>query len=395
LLYTLFYLIVLLVNSFCMCAYFAVAMANGGPIGILTTLVATAIILPFFLPLSVLLHELGHVIAARAVKFEFQEFVVGWVRVTRTEKSWHVRLAALPRPYWGFVRAFPRSPRQVRIRMVAFVLGGPAMNILVGILFLIAGFIDHRLPMPVLFDFVREMRQSIPDVLTSMWTLIGILSLGFGAVNLLPALIKRGYPNDGYILRNWIRKDPEITRYLELLDRNQVMTSLMDAMRQGFRPREWEPNALDRFAAVSDGTSNDVAADLYSYYYLLDTGQIERAGKSLDMALAAHNRYPLEYRPNVTLEGAYFEAFFRHNLDRAREWLAESTGGNSEEHTRLRAQAAVLLQEGKINDAIVAVDQALTVTSKSNDPGGTKAEIDLLHAIRDECERRLATRASK
>jgi len=394
--YNLILIGVLFANSLCICTYFAIGMANGGLVGTLTVFVATAIVMP----IAILVHELGHLMAALAMGMRLERFVVGLLWFVRERDSWHVRLAAPPLPYWGYVLATPMTYSRLRFRMIVFTVCGPLASIVLGVLCVVAGCFDDSLPMPVLFNFLREVKDVLPSVLTSMWTIAGVYNLFIGFWSLLPMEVKTGYPQDGYLLRYWLLAGADLAPLQanvtpKSVERYEMITSLRNAMHNGKRPREWDQSALDRFAAFSDNTGWDVAADMCGYYHALDTGQLERAGTFLDLALASLMKYPADRRSNVTLEGAFFEAFVRHDLDRAKSWLDRSASGDVEEHTRLRAEAAVLLAEGRNVEAIDSVRKALAVAAHSVDRGGSLAEIDWLRAIEQECERRIRDAGSR
>jgi peptidase M50-like protein len=363
-------------------------MANGGLVGLLTLFVVTAIMSP----IAILVHELGHLVAALATGMRCERFVVGPIWLIHEKDSWRVRLAAPPLPYWGYVLATPMTDSRLRLRMIVFILCGPLASIALGVFCVVLACFDDSLPMPVLFDFLRETRNVLPSVLTSMLTIAGIYNLYIGFWCLLPTQAKPGYPMDGYLLRHWLLAGSSLTPWQEnvtpkSVERYNEILALSNAMHAGQRPREWDQKMLDRFAAFSDNTAWDVVADLYCYYHALDTGQLDRAGTFLDLALASLMKSPADYRSNVTVEGAFFEAFIRHDLARAKSWLDRSSSGDVEEHTRLRAVAAILLADGQNSEAIDTVQKALSAAAHSSDRGGSLAEIDWLHAIEQECER--------
>src|SRR5207253_10541989 len=65
----------------------------------------------------------------------------------------------------------------------------------------------------------------------------------------------------------------------------------------------------------------------------------------------------------------------------ARAWLIKSAGGQVEKQTRLRAEAAVLLAEGRCEEAAAVALQGLAAAPESADPGGAIAEAEWLENI--------------
>ncbi len=105
----------------------------------------------------------------------------------------------------------------------------------------------------------------------------------------------------------------------------------------------------------------------------------------LDQALLRWQDHPSLNMPSLALEGAYMAGSF--DAERARELLNRAGPAGVEMQTRLRAQAAVALAEGKCAEAIGLAEAALAVAPLSADPGGKLAEIDWLKELLAECRR--------
>src|SRR5262249_859111 len=61
-----------------------------------------------------------------------------------------------------------------------------------------------------------------------------------------------------------------------------LLRALAESLLDGARPRDWNPGLVERLLAIRAGSSADVAANLYGYYYALDVGQLDQAGGLLD-----------------------------------------------------------------------------------------------------------------
>ncbi len=81
--------------------------------------------------------------------------------------------------------------------------------------------------------------------------------------------------------------------------------------------------------------------------------------------LAGLNVLPPVARPGFALEAAYFEALYQHNAAAARIWLQQAKGGMVDSCTRLRVEAAVLLAEGKREEAIAKAQEGLIVAKNA------------------------------
>ena len=87
------------------------------------------------------------------------------------------------------------------------------------------------------------------------------------------------------------------------------------------------------------------------------------------------------------MEAAFFDGRHRRDATRAQHWLKKVERGQLEEQTHLRAEAAVLLAEGRCLAAAEKVEAALTALPQSTDPGGALAEEDWLNDLEAEVHR--------
>jgi len=219
--------------------------------------------------------------------------------------------------------------------------------------------------------------------LTSWLTLAALLN----AVLLFSALNpdERIMVTDGSQLIDWIwgGRDAE---------RTTLLVGIAASSRAGVRARDWDAALIERALAYDgDGRREDVLTHLFAYYQAVDRGEVERAGELLDYALKRVDQYPAEHRAALTLEGAYYEGFFRRDAAKARNWFERPGARKIKEQTRLRAEAAVLLAEGDFPAAVAKAEAGLAVVMNSEDAGGAISETDWLDAIVTECRRNLET----
>ena len=98
-----------------------------------------------------------------------------------------------------------------------------------------------------------------------------------------------------------------------------------------------------------------------AYYYHLDKGDAEAAGRNLDRALSLKHLYPAPWRAEVLLEAAYFTAIYRRDASTARDFLTEAKieGSFVSVAKRLRAEAATLFAEGQMPAAKARAEAGL------------------------------------
>lgn len=120
----------------------------------------------------------------------------------------------------------------------------------------------------------------------------------------------------------------------------------------GVRPRDWPSAQVLLRIALAQGGDDEHTGCLIAYYWALDTGDIPGAGAFLDRALATLPR-PAKPNPELALEAAYFEARYRANFAAARMWMNRSQGSRFDRVLRPRAETAILLGEGRYEEALV------------------------------------------
>jgi hypothetical protein len=161
-------------------------------------------------------------------------------------------------------------------------------------------------------------------------------------------------------------------------------------MGRGVRPRDWDPRWTDKLVGEADGSAVQGLADVVAYFHAEDCGRHEEAGRLLGRALEARGEVVYEWRRGVYVETAYYEGYHRGDAQEARHWLWRVLREGVEEHTWLRAEAAVLGAEGRAAEALALVERALDAVSRSKDKGGSIAERDWLERMRGHYLRQLA-----
>ena len=82
---------------------------------------------------AVVVHEMGHLVAALAFDFQVTQFVARPLNIVREGGQFRLRFV---QPFgWpqGWVRGFPINDRKLRARFALFVLGGPLASLAAGL----------------------------------------------------------------------------------------------------------------------------------------------------------------------------------------------------------------------------------------------------------------------
>jgi len=331
----------------------------------LPVLILGAVVL---LALTLAAHEAGHLLGGRLVGFRFILFIVGPLKIVREGNEVRVRLNKDVSLYGGLASAIPTDDKDLPRRMAVMIAGGPLTSLLMGGLSLGLGvWLNAHLP------------SSSPwSVLTAFAFIFGLLNLVIFIVTLIPGKTS-GFDTDGAQLIDVLRGGHRA-------ERRGLVTALSAVSTHGVRPRAWNAEQVERLLALREGRPDDVLANFLGYYHFLDLGQTRQAGELLDLCLKDANGFPEAARPMIFAEAAYFTAHHRQEATAARQFLASAFGGLVESYTRLRAEAAVLLAEGRFAEAADRARAGLAQVSKSWDKGGAASETEWLTDILTQAE---------
>jgi len=169
-------------------------------------------------------------------------------------------------------------------------------------------------------------------------------------------------------------------------DRWVALMELMNASMAGRRPKEWDDQLIQPATALSDNSADEGQACLWAYLWALDRGTVDLAGEYLERLERLGEKLPL-LKPFSAAEVAFFEAWYRDNLERARERLAHAYPGKNE--PRLRAETAIRLREGCWPEAKQCGEAALDALANAStwiDAGINVAKVEWIHCLLLEAE---------
>lgn len=332
---------------------------------------ALLLMLFFALATTLAVHQGGHLLGALLAGFRFSFFVLGPLKIMRDERGLLFTLNRNPALYTGAAGAVPSDARELRFRTLEMVIGGPLASFLLGLLALgIYNSAGYRIGTPP---------TNMGAALGSTYFLLTMaFSFGLGILTLLPVRSAEFFA-DGARLRI-LFKDAA------LAERWSAIGLLLNAAMGGLRPREWNPGLVRRAVSLPDGTPDDLVASSYAYYRDLDAGDIMGAQKFLQRMITGLERLPADLRPNIMLEAAYFVARYYRNATVASAWLKRARGGSVEEGARLRAEATVLLIQGKHDEARALAMEGLVALKLSSYAGIAHMEEDWLREVLRETE---------
>jgi hypothetical protein len=202
-------------------------------------------------------------------------------------------------------------------------------------------------------------------------------SLGLGGFALVPGQT-HGYASDGAQILRFLRDTPEI-------EAEVALTTLFTSSMAGKRPRDWDPELIDRSLRIPAQSARGPLARLLAHSSALDRGDVERARSYLAEAMEHYREVTPMARPALQLAAATFAALHDRDAAAARRWLDEAgEGAMVGAHTRLFAEAAVLHAEGRpgVEPKLEAAESALDTSIDVGDALMLRDEIADLRARR-------------
>ncbi len=287
-------------------------------------------------------HEAGHHLAGALVGYRWKGWIVGPFQVSRETGGGRVRFSLSKTLFSGRAYVFPHESDTLKRRAI-FILGGPLATLLLGV-----GLLIYYLHLP-------GEQQDNAVVLLAMIGLSGLFVLSSAVPH-----SHNGFKSDATrLIELWKDKDR--------MARDTALMTLVKALQNGQRPRDWDEGFVARMTALRDGKANEALAAHYGFYWAADRGDWVQSGQYLDRALALRTTLSDVFRAMVALDGAYCAALFQHDAAGARCLLMEASeakAGDEESRAallsmKLRAEAAALFAEGKPNKAVQKAHEAL------------------------------------
>ncbi len=285
---------------------------------------------------SLVVHELGHLIGGQIVGFRLYLFTAGPLRIDRAEDD-RLKISfnkELP-SYGGMCGSIPLDDADILNRFAFSIVCGPVASLILSFLAFagaMAPFVSNGLP-----RFEMQM--------------LAATSLMIGIFTIIPM------PNGAFLTdgARWLR----LKRGGPLAERDEALLRLYSYLNSGKAPSLWSEELIARTLAVSDESMFEAAGLYFSYRNLLDTKRVPQAGEHLKRA---YQMAVEKYRPmavNYMIELAWFEAWHNNNPAAAQALLKEAgTAANQRRYNwdRKRAQAAIAIRTGDVEVARQLID---------------------------------------
>lgn len=328
-------------------------------INLSTSPLSAILFLGLYYYLAIAIHEAGHWLAAQAMGFQLQFLVVGPLQILRRHHSLQLQINRSLMMAGGLTSVMPTQLQGLRWRLISMIAGGPLASLGLGLAGMsLAGF----------------TQLTATHVSLSLLLVFSGIPLMMALVNVLPMQV--GYfQTDGARILMLLRDQEEGKRTC-------AISALGGLSQLGHRPREWDQDWIQQAMAVPDGSYDHHSAVFLAYYWALDQGAVEWAGRLLDEGLRSRHAWPDKFVGRLLLEAAYFEAFHRQRPQVAQDLLAQvGERFMIEPYTERRVEAALRWAQDRMDQATTLAQTGLRDVQRDLDEGIPKAEQDWLQQI--------------
>jgi hypothetical protein len=289
----------------------------------------------------VILHHLARILVAELVGLKLLAFVCGPFAIRRIRDrarfTWNNRETMIT----GTTVFAPKTLDGLRWRFIWLIASGPASMILVGFIFLL---------------IIRAMDPTRASINTLFVAAIAFMAIAGGVRLLLPLGFRRS-ASYGTLLWDALRGRPTGEALF-------LVTALIHDGQQGIRPRHWSTKMLDLALRLTENTNfvERVTVCLLAYYRAADLHQMDVAARHLDEAVEKAIPKSGTLYSWVTLEKAFFEAWFKRDEAKAREAFERIRDWSRvPHHAWLRVSAAIALVEGRPEECQRQAREALNI----------------------------------
>jgi len=315
--------------------------------------------------LTVLIHELGHLIAGKAAGFRFLMISVGPFKVQKSGETIRPGLNKHLNTSGGLTLMIPERLDPENSKMIWFIAAGPIANFILGAV---------TVSLAVIFSGA-ETTPGLNYALYFLFT-TGIVSILLGLASIIPSE-SDAFESDGRQILDLLRGgDKAITK--------QRLTVLSVSILNGTRPRDIDTRLLESVLSRSDSQSFSQAstARFIAAYHHLDSGNIEAAEQIFDSLISdlENEKMPM-LKGTLFSEKAFILSAYRHDAGAALPFLEKARKGYVEKQTLSRAEAAWHIAMGCLDDGIASAKQGLKEAPKSLDKGGAIFETEILHVL--------------
>jgi hypothetical protein len=297
------------------------------------------------------IRALGRLICGRWAGYTPMYFFVGPVLLSFSPR-WRFQFNRIPIRWFGYEVVKPPATADLTKRVLVRLLGGAA------------GLAVTAIALLVIFLFDSSLHAVSSDPTLPSWL---NLTLFFLILALLFCLVVLTGFFDGQSLRILFGGGPRA----QALAATDALIALANI---GERPRAWREDWVEMATMNVRRFEKQYQAYVLTYYQALDMGDVERAGRALDLAFRTlegtrrRSRQP-GAMPQLHVEAAFFQAHYQGNVEQAAGRLAKGNPNFVPKRSWLRAEAALLHASGDTALAEKTAREALAASRYAQPPG--------------------------
>jgi len=291
--------------------------------------------LPFAWLLCVAVHEFGHLVGGWSTGGRFLLWMAGPLKVQRTPSGIKVGFNRSLNLFGGLAACPPIDPTLVSAaRFAVVVLAGPMASLVLAAGLL--GFGRHA-------ETAGLLREGVWPLVQHALMMTGFFSLLICGCTLFPASVA-GLRTDGLRAYVLLRGGPRAAQ-------ETAMLSFISLSLGGVRPRDYPQAFIQGATVLKDHSLFDRYAHLSAFGWAADRGDWEQAQACLDHFFEPGETVASYMDASARCDYAWLLATRTPWVATARAWLESAGKLEFDAGTRRRAEAAVLLAEGRAGEA--------------------------------------------
>jgi len=257
---------------------------------------AILLAIPISFYLTIIIHELGHVLGGLIMGNDFMFMTAGPFKLSKEEGSLQFSLNKHINLSGGLAMTLPTKVEGFKLRRFVVIFGGPFFSLLSSICCL------------CIYFFAWPHLSGNIQVFV---ILFGLISLLIFIITIIPQNIN-GMMTDGYQLLMILKDDDKAKKYADMLH----LTALN---QQGKSPSEYPQLILDKYADSPIENPMDLAFKQFEYYRDLAEGNIVKAGEKIKVIESNAGIYPPAFYPDVLAEPYFYYSFIEPNETKIKE----------------------------------------------------------------------------
>ncbi len=299
--------------------------------------------IPVGLFLSILIHELGHLLFGVIAGMKAHSFVIGPFNYEFRNGEQKSRFQFTKFFPGGFALSIPSSQESSRKETIWFIIGGPFFSLLLAIAGIYLGIISSGTP-------------------SIFYTATGIISLTLGLTNLYPKQIGALRTDGDRLLIN-LRGGPKA----EAMNAQFIMNAYI--MNDGL-PTDWPEDLINTLENAEENSPEWAAGVNFRYLQAIHSENWQSARSHLNKVLAGIDEKTDQEQISYKNEDAMLKALGENKYSEAAEVLREGKKSQfTQKHVEKIYQAIVRIADNEFEVAIKLLKEAKELSPKSSFKG--------------------------